>query len=56
MRTETLAVHGGYEGDSATRAVAVPIPLLDPVTMTTWEVIGSGPGHRGTIPQLADHP
>jgi O-acetylhomoserine (thiol)-lyase len=25
MRTETLAVHGGYEGDSATRAVAVPI-------------------------------
>ena len=25
MRTETLAVHGGYEGDTATRAVAVPI-------------------------------
>ena len=23
------------------RAVAAPIPLLDPVTMTTWEVTGS---------------
>jgi O-acetylhomoserine (thiol)-lyase len=25
MRNETIAVHGGYEGDPATRAVAVPI-------------------------------
>jgi O-acetylhomoserine (thiol)-lyase len=25
MRTETLAVHGGYDGDPATKAVAVPI-------------------------------
>ncbi|MBF6571300.1 MAG: O-acetylhomoserine aminocarboxypropyltransferase/cysteine synthase [Candidatus Binataceae bacterium] len=25
MRNETIAIHGGYEGDSATRAVAVPI-------------------------------
>ncbi|HTZ34747.1 MAG TPA: aminotransferase class V-fold PLP-dependent enzyme, partial [Stellaceae bacterium] len=25
MRNETLAVHGGYDGDPATRAVAVPI-------------------------------
>ncbi len=25
MRRETIAVHGGYDGDSATRAVAVPI-------------------------------
>jgi O-acetylhomoserine (thiol)-lyase len=25
MRTETLAIHGGYYGDSATKAVAVPI-------------------------------
>jgi O-acetylhomoserine (thiol)-lyase len=25
MRTETIAIHGGYSGDSATRAVAVPI-------------------------------
>ena len=38
------------------RAVAAPIPLLDPVTMTTWEVIGPAGAHRGTIPQLADHP
>jgi O-acetylhomoserine (thiol)-lyase len=25
VRRETLAVHGGYEGDPTTRAVAVPI-------------------------------
>jgi len=25
MRTETIAIHGGYDGDVATRAVAVPI-------------------------------
>jgi O-acetylhomoserine (thiol)-lyase len=25
MRTETLAIHGGYEGDPTTKAVAVPI-------------------------------
>src|ERR1700741_100963 len=25
MRNETIAVHGGYEGDPTTRAVAVPI-------------------------------
>jgi O-acetylhomoserine (thiol)-lyase len=25
MRRETLAIHGGYDGDPATRAVAVPI-------------------------------
>ena len=25
MRSETIAIHGGYEADPATRAVAVPI-------------------------------
>jgi O-acetylhomoserine (thiol)-lyase len=25
MRSETIAIHGGYDGDSATKAVAVPI-------------------------------
>ena len=25
MRRETIAIHGGYEGDPTTRAVAVPI-------------------------------
>jgi O-acetylhomoserine (thiol)-lyase len=25
MKNETIAIHGGYEGDPATKAVAVPI-------------------------------
>jgi O-acetylhomoserine (thiol)-lyase len=25
MKSETVAIHGGYYGDSATKAVAVPI-------------------------------